>query len=78
MTRSCAIAAAAYLAAFAGGTVAFNPGVFDPQLTTAQRGVPIKVEDDTIGAIGAGGAPGGDKDEACSNAGIAKIGDRLI
>jgi uncharacterized protein GlcG (DUF336 family) len=56
---------------------AFNPGVFDPELTTAQGGVPIKVGDDTIGAIGAGGAPGGDKDEACANAGIAKIRDRL-
>ena len=56
---------------------AFNPGVFDAQLTTAQGGVPIKVGDDTIGAIGLGGAPGGDKDEACANAGIAKISDRL-
>ncbi|HUK58417.1 MAG TPA: heme-binding protein [Stellaceae bacterium] len=59
----------------AGG--GFNPGVFDPQLTTAQGGVPIKVGDDTIAAIGAGGAPGGDKDEACANAGIAKISERL-
>jgi uncharacterized protein GlcG (DUF336 family) len=59
----------------AGG--GFNPAVFDPQLTTARGGVPIKVGDDTIGAIGAGGAPGGDKDEACANAGLAKIGDRL-
>ena len=56
---------------------AFNPAVFDPQLTTAQGGVPIKIGDDTIGAIGAGGAPVGDKDEACANAGIAKISDRL-
>ncbi len=59
----------------AGG--GFNPGAFDPQLTTAQGGVPIKVGNDTIAAIGAGGAPGGDKDEACANAGIAKISDRL-
>jgi uncharacterized protein GlcG (DUF336 family) len=59
----------------AGG--GFNPGAFDPQLTTAQGGVPIKVGTDTIAAIGAGGAPGGDKDEACANAGIAKISDRL-
>jgi uncharacterized protein GlcG (DUF336 family) len=56
---------------------AFNPALFDTELTTAQGGVPIKVGDDTIGAIAAGGAPGGDKDEACANAGIAKIGDRL-
>jgi uncharacterized protein GlcG (DUF336 family) len=56
---------------------AFNPAIYDPQLTTGQGGVPIKVGDDTIGAIGVGGAPGGDKDEACANAGLAKIGDRL-
>jgi uncharacterized protein GlcG (DUF336 family) len=56
---------------------AFNPAVFDPQLTTAQGAVPIKIGDDTIGAIAASGAPGGDKDEACANTGLAKIGDRL-
>ena len=56
---------------------AFNPGVFDPNLTTAQGGVPIKVGGDTIGAIGVGGAPAGEKDEACANAGISKISDRL-
>jgi|SRR5262245_49254560 len=36
-------------------------------------GLPIKVGDDTIGAAGASGAPGGDKDEACVKAGIDKI-----
>jgi uncharacterized protein GlcG (DUF336 family) len=56
---------------------AFNPALFDTELTTAQGGVPIKVGDDTIGAIAAGGAPGGDKDEACANAGIAKVSDPL-
>ncbi|HUB96583.1 MAG TPA: heme-binding protein [Stellaceae bacterium] len=56
---------------------AFNPGVFDPQLTPAQGGLPIKVGNDTIAAIGASGAPGGDKDEACAAAGLAKISDRL-
>jgi uncharacterized protein GlcG (DUF336 family) len=40
-------------------------------------GVPIKVGSDTIGAIGVSGAPGGDKDEACANAGIAKIAEKL-
>jgi uncharacterized protein GlcG (DUF336 family) len=39
--------------------------------------VPIKAGDETIGAIGVSGAPGGDKDEAYANAGIAKITDRL-
>jgi uncharacterized protein GlcG (DUF336 family) len=27
--------------------------------------------------LGVGGAPGGDKDEACAQAGVAKIADRL-
>jgi uncharacterized protein GlcG (DUF336 family) len=39
--------------------------------------VPIKVGDETIGAIGVSGAPGGDKDEASANAGLAKITDGL-
>jgi uncharacterized protein GlcG (DUF336 family) len=59
----------------AGG--GFNPSAFDPQLLTAAGGVPIKVGNDTIAAIGVSGAPGGDKDEACANAGLAKIKDRL-
>lgn len=36
-------------------------------------GVPIKIGNDTIGAIGVGGAPGGHLDEACANAAIAKV-----
>jgi uncharacterized protein GlcG (DUF336 family) len=44
----------------------------------ANRGaLPIKVGDDTIGAAGASGAPGGDKDEACVQAGIDKISAEL-
>jgi uncharacterized protein GlcG (DUF336 family) len=42
-----------------------------------QGGVPIKVGMETIGAIGVSGAPGGDKDEVCANAGIAKVADKL-
>jgi uncharacterized protein GlcG (DUF336 family) len=30
-----------------------------------------------IGALGVGGAPGGDKDEVCAQAGVAKVKDRL-
>jgi uncharacterized protein GlcG (DUF336 family) len=56
---------------------AFNPGLYDPQLTTGQGGIPIKVGDDTIGGIATAGAPGGDKDEACAVAGLEKIKDRL-
>lgn len=56
---------------------AFNPTVYDPQLTSGAGGVPIKVGNETIGAIAAAGAPGGDKDESCALAGLAKISDRL-
>jgi uncharacterized protein GlcG (DUF336 family) len=40
-------------------------------------GVPIKLSDETIGAIGASGAPGGKLDDACARAGLDKIKDRL-
>jgi uncharacterized protein GlcG (DUF336 family) len=56
---------------------AFNPGMYDKELSTGEGGLPIKVGDDTIGGIAAAGAPGGDKDEACALAGINKIKDRL-
>jgi uncharacterized protein GlcG (DUF336 family) len=40
-------------------------------------GVPIKLGEETIGAIGASGAPGGKLDDACARAGLDKIKDRL-
>jgi uncharacterized protein GlcG (DUF336 family) len=40
-------------------------------------GLPIRSGDEVIGAIGVGGAPGGDRDEACAQAGINKIAGRL-
>ena len=40
-------------------------------------GVPIKAGSEVIGAMGVSGAPGGDKDEACANAGIAKVAAKL-
>jgi uncharacterized protein GlcG (DUF336 family) len=42
-----------------------------------QGALPIKIGDETIGAAGASGAPGGEKDEACVRAGIEKIADQL-
>jgi uncharacterized protein GlcG (DUF336 family) len=39
--------------------------------------LPIKVVEETIGAVGPSGAPGGDKDEACVKAGIDKVADQL-
>jgi len=49
----------------------------DPTLITWAGALPLKVGDEVIGAIAVSGAPGGDKDEACATAGIAKIQDRL-
>jgi uncharacterized protein GlcG (DUF336 family) len=40
-------------------------------------GVPVKAGNEVIGAIGVSGSPGGDKDEACANAGIAAVADKL-
>jgi len=40
-------------------------------------GMPIRVGDEVVGAIGVGGAPGGHLDEQCAEAGIARIRDRL-
>lgn len=47
------------------------------QLLALAGGVPISAGNEVVGAIGVGGAPGGDKDEACAIAGIDKIKDRL-
>jgi len=60
-----------------------NPGFakamtdIEPRMSTAQGAVPIKAGTEFLGAMGISGAPGGDKDEACAQAGIAKISDRL-
>ena len=40
-------------------------------------GVVIKLGEETIGAIGAAGAPGAKLDDACARAGLEKIRDRL-
>ena len=55
----------------------FNPSVYDRQMVSGAGGVPIKIGNETIGGIAAAGAPGGDKDEGCAKAGLAKIADRL-
>jgi uncharacterized protein GlcG (DUF336 family) len=48
-----------------------------PNVVAGQGALPIKVGDDVIGAAGASGAPGGEKDEACIQAGLDKIKDKL-
>lgn len=48
-----------------------------PGVIAIGGGVPIKVGAETIGAVGVSGAPGGDKDEACAKAGIARVSATL-
>lgn len=40
-------------------------------------GVAIRAGDETLGAIGVGGAPGGARDEVCAQAGVARIQERV-
>jgi uncharacterized protein GlcG (DUF336 family) len=40
-------------------------------------GLPAKIGEDVIGAVGVSGSPGGDKDEACAKAGLDKVADQL-
>jgi uncharacterized protein GlcG (DUF336 family) len=47
--------------------------LFLTNVVPAQGALPIVVGEDTIGAIGVSGAPGGDKDEVCAKAGIDKV-----
>lgn len=66
-------------AEFAGRTA--NPGgagLKDIAGVIALGGaLPIRAGNELIGGIGVGGAPGGDKDEACAAAGIQKYADQL-
>ncbi len=48
-----------------------------PNVTYAVGGVAIMSGGNTIGGIGVSGAPGGNFDEECARAGIAKIQDRM-
>ena len=50
---------------------------FLTNFVAAQGALPIMVGNDTIGAIGISGAPGGDKDEVCAKAGIDKVAAQL-
>ena len=50
----------------------------NPLIDTARQGaVPLTVGSDVVGVFAVSGAPGGDKDEVCVRAGMAKIADRL-
>ena len=48
-----------------------------PDVVAIGGGVPIRVGNVPIGGVGVSGAPGGEKDEVCANAGIAKVADQL-
>ena len=58
-----------------------NPGaanlVYIPGFLLLGGGVPVKVGNDTIGAVGVGGAPGGHLDEQCALAALDKVKDLL-
>ena len=63
-----------------GAGVEISGGAFDTvraNVIANQGALPIKVGEDVIGAVGASGAPGGEKDEACVKAGIDKVADQL-
>jgi len=49
----------------------------NPNFNTRAGGVLLKVNNETIGAIGVGGAKGSENDEACAVAGIQAIQSRL-
>jgi uncharacterized protein GlcG (DUF336 family) len=48
-----------------------------PNVVMLAGGMVVPSAGSTIGGIGVAGAPGGDKDEACTKAGIAAVQDKL-
>lgn len=58
-----------------------NPGsanlVYLPGFLLLGGGVPVKVSNEVIGAVGVGGAPGGHLDEQCAQAALEKVKDQL-
>jgi uncharacterized protein GlcG (DUF336 family) len=51
--------------------------VYLPGFLLLGGGVPVKIGNDTIGAVGVGGAPGGHLDEQCAMAAIEKVKGQL-
>lgn len=51
--------------------------VLIPGFLVLGGGVPVRVGDEVIGAVGVGGSPTGQMDEECANAGIERVRDRL-
>ena len=48
-----------------------------PDIALLPGGVAIKAKGEIVAALGVGGSPGGDKDEACARAGVGSIKDEL-
>jgi uncharacterized protein GlcG (DUF336 family) len=53
------------------------PPALLPIMTNAAGGLPILVGDQLIGAVAVSGAPTGEKDAACAQAGLVKVADKL-
>ena len=51
--------------------------VYIPRFLLVGGGVPVKVGTETIGAVGIGGAPGGNLDEQCAMTALDKVKDQL-
>ncbi len=64
-----------------GKRVTANPGLAGAlhldKITTLEGGLPIFAGKELVGAIGVSGAPGGDKDAVCAQAGIDQIAKGL-
>lgn len=54
-----------------------TPFIHLSNIIAFQGALPIKTGDEVIGAAGASGAPGGEKDEACIKAGLDRVADQL-
>jgi uncharacterized protein GlcG (DUF336 family) len=48
-----------------------------PNITYAQGAIAISYNGETMGALGVSGAPGGNFDEDCARAAMAKVKDRM-
>jgi uncharacterized protein GlcG (DUF336 family) len=49
-----------------------------PNVTALPGGAAFKIGNEIIAGLGVGGSPGGDKDEVCARAGVAKVQGRLL
>ena len=47
------------------------------KITGGEGGLPIRAGNEVVGGVGVSGAPGGDKDAVCAQAGIDKIAKGL-